>query len=191
MLYCCQWNEVEGWDWTFFIICIDSHCLMHKWLIPSGNQRNSYQLNQSLLRLGTRVWSAAVPLMSWCAFGLRSILQKINEDTKDKCGLAVFLLHSRQKSGLICVSHERWHTQSAQVTKGGHFSQVFYNKSRTDKSCGIATFLLLGVNQHLQQLRHEWAEKTLWAEVPLTFWANSLWGFSPLCSTREGYAVLC
>ena len=92
----------------FFIIYMNSHYFMHKWLIPSANQGHIRQLNQNLLISGEEVESAAFSLISY-AFGSKSILQKtekIKKVTKDKIMLAVFSSFSPGIS--VVVKTEKW-----------------------------------------------------------------------------------
>lgn len=88
-------------------------------------------------------------------------IQKINKDTKDKYGLALVLLpgipvvFKREKWADLYFTWEVAHAVSTSEKRGITFHGFSIMRPRKDGSCGIATFPLLGVNQHLQQFRRE------------------------------------
>lgn len=93
----------------------------------------------------------------------------------------------------LCFTWEVAQAVSTSDRRGITFPRFSIVSPRTNGCRGIATFQLLGVNQHLQQLRHEWTQKPLWTLAPLTFWANNSEGSLPSLQHRRKVtpAVLC
>lgn len=91
----------------------------------------------------------------------------------------------------LCFTWEVAQPVSTSDRRGVAFPRFSIVSPRTNGCRGIATFLLLGANQHLQHLRHEWTQKPLWTLAPLTLWANSPEGSLPSLQLRRKVTPCC